>query len=286
MEQLRPLFHSLFFAHNSRRGFSLVELLIFSAIFTVIMVIFITILVAVTRVQVRQSSAAEVNSQSQFLLQQIQYYVQTSSLVDMPQDTPTTTLKLRMAASSSDPTYIYLSGSTVYLKLTDAGAPQALNSSKVNVSSLSFTKRSNSPSHDSVNVSFMVSYNTSNIQQQFVESLRTAVARVNAATFDSNVVPSSTATYNLGVTGQTWNSVNGVLNFSGSYAYFSGVNVGINVTSPGQLFQVGGASGAGDIYIYGAGKGIILKSPGGTCFEVTITNTGYIATSSATCSGG
>jgi competence protein ComGC len=254
-----------------RRGFSLIELLLFAAIFSIVMVIFITILVTVTRVQTRQSSVAEVNSQSQFLLQKIQYYVQASSLIDMPKDTPTTTLKLRMAASSSDPTYIYASGTAIYLKQTDSGAPQALNSNKVNVSSLSFTKRSNSPSHDSVDVSFVVSYNTSNIQQQFAEVLRTAVARVNAATFDSNVVPSSTAIYNLGVTGQIWNSVNNII-------YFSGSNVGIGASSPKKVLEV-----AGDVYIDTTSNGLIMRDTSGICWTYRPSTTGTLTTTSSTC---
>lgn len=55
----------------------------------------------------------------------------------------------------------------------------------------------------------------------------------SAATFDSNLIPSSTATYSLGVSGQIWSSINQVL-------YFSGSNVGIGVSSPGQTLEVNG----------------------------------------------
>src|SRR6185369_9353928 len=69
-------------------------------------------------------------------------------------------------------------------------------------------------------------YNTSSIKQKFMQAFDTTIARVSAATFDSNVIPSSTATYDLGVTSQTWRSVNNVL-------YFSSGNVGVGVASPG-----------------------------------------------------
>jgi len=246
--------------------------------FAVIVVAFITMLVAILRVWSRQSGAAEVNQQSQFLLQQIQYYVERSSLVELPQDVATTTLKLRMAAASEDPTYIYLSSGAIYIRKTDSGTAQALTTPKVTVSSLAFTKRSNAPSHDSVSVSVTVDYNTPNPVQRFSQALQTAVARVSAATFDSNVVPSSTATYNLGVAGQIWSSVNNII-------YFNGQNVGIGATSPTQLLQVGVGGGAtGDVYVAGGGNGIILKAPNGTsCFKITVTNGGQIATSSVTC---
>jgi Tfp pilus assembly protein PilV len=275
MKKFFPL--SIFRPSGSERsGFSLIELLIFSVIFALIMMAFITILVAVLKVQTRQSGAAEVNQQSQFLLQQIQYYVERSSLIELPQDVATTTLKLRMAAASEDPTYIYFSSGAVYIKQTDGGTAQALTSSKVTISSFTFTKHSNAPSHDSVSVSFVVTYNNANPAQQFSQSLETAIARVSAATFDSNVVPSSTAVYNLGVTGQVWNSVNNVI-------YFSGTNVGIAGT-PTQLFQVGvGGGTTGDIYVAGAGNGIILKNANNSCVRLYYTTGGQLATSSVTC---
>lgn len=219
---------------NSRDAFTLVELLIFSAIFSIIAVAFLAALVSTVQVQTRQAAAAEVNQQSQFLLQTIEHYVETSSLVELSSDAATTTLKLRMASSTADPTYIYLSGGTVYLQQTDAGTAQPLTSSRVTVSNLAFTKRANPPGHDSVNVVFTVAYNTSNIKQSFLQALQISIARVSAATFDSNVLPSTSNNLSLGVTSQTWQSINNVI-------YFSGLNVGIGTASPAWALDVNGA---------------------------------------------
>src|SRR4051812_32890867 len=135
-----------------RRGFSLIELLLYSAIFSVVVIGFITIFVGITAVQTQQTSSGEVEAQSQFVLQQIQYYIQQSSLIDIPTDTPTSTLVLRMANVSLDPTYITLSSGTVYLQQSSTSIPYALTNNSVSVSSLTFTKRTNPPSHDSVSV--------------------------------------------------------------------------------------------------------------------------------------
>ncbi len=220
-------------AGRSLTGFTIIELLIFSAIFSVIAVSFFGALVSTIQVQTRQTAAAEVNQQSQFLLETIQRYVESSSVVELASDAPTTTLKLRMASSTNDPTYIYLDGTTVYYKETDSGVGQPLTSDKVTVSNLMFTKRANPPGHDSVNVIFTIAYNTSNIKRAFLQNLAISVARVSAATFDANVIPSANNTYSLGVSSQSWQSINNVL-------YFSGSNVGIGVSSPGQTLEVNG----------------------------------------------
>ena len=230
---MRKFLGSRFYILNSRSGFTVIELLIFSAIFSIIAVSFFGVLVSVIQIQMRQTAVVEVNQQSQFLLETIQRSVERSSFIELSSDAATTTLKLRMASSTVDPTYIYLSGTAVYYKETDSGTVQALTSDKVNVSNLSFTKRANPPGHDSVNVVFTIAYNTSNIKRAFLQNLQISVARVSAAAFDSNVIPAANNTYNLGVTSQTWQSVNNLI-------YFSGSNVGIGVSSPGQTLEVNG----------------------------------------------
>lgn len=256
----------------ARGGFTLLEMVIFAALFAIAAVSFMTILVSVTRIQVRQGAAAEVNQQSQFLLQTIQRYVEQSSLIEMTADAATSTLKLRMPSSAYDPTYVYLSGGTVYLKESDAGTPQALSSSKVNVTNMVFTKRSNPTGHDSVDISFAVEYAKQNAQQAFSQILDTAIARVSAATFDSNVVPSAGNTYKIGVSAGDWQSINNTI-------FFSGSNVGIGAASPGAKLQIS----SGDVYVDTTTKGLVLRDSGGGCWRVTVNASGTLSTASMTC---
>ena len=218
---------------NLNSGFTIMELLLFASIFAITSIAFITVLVSITRVQVRQSGSAEVTSQSQFVLQTIGRYVAQSSAIEIPADVETTTLKLRMASSTSDPTYVYLSGSSLYLKLTDSGTPTLLTSDKVSISDVRFVRRTNPGGKDSASVQFTVSLNTENVQQKFSQAISLGVARVNAATFDSNLVPSVDNSYKIGASSQIWQSVNDVI-------YFSSSNVGIGALSPGAKLEVNG----------------------------------------------
>jgi type II secretory pathway pseudopilin PulG len=263
---------------SRRAGFTLIELLIFAAIFSFVVVSFITIYLTVTNIQLRESSQAEVNGQSQFLLQQVQYYVERSSLVDMPADAPTSTLKLYLGVNSQDPMFMTLASGTVYLQQTATGTLQALTSNKVAVSNLTFTRHANPPGHDSVGVAFSMAFNTTNLGQIFSQALQTSVTRVSAATFDSNLVPSSTATYNVGVSGQTWSSINQVINFSGS-------NVGIGVSPIAPLEVAGGNVRVdnGDIAVVSNTNGIILKDPSNVCWRIKVNASGTLVTASVGC---
>lgn len=273
----RPTYYLLHTTY-SKKGFTIIELLIFSAIFAISSVAFIVILIAVTRIQVRQGAAAEVSGQSQFLLQTIQRYVEQSSLVEVPLDTATTTLKLRMVTSTTDPTYIYLSGGTAYLRETDAGVAVPLTSSRVTVSDLTFTKRENAGGHDSVAIAFIVAYNTENAQQKFSQALRTSIARVSAATFDSDIRASSTNTFKLGAAALEWQSINGTIFFSSSF------NVGIDSSqfTPNARLHVRN----GHIYLDGtvsSTNALVLRSSDGVCWRVNVNTAGTVVTASTTC---
>src|SRR5437899_232352 len=121
------------------KGYTLIELLVFIAIFSTIVVFFITIFLTILNVQTNQSAAAEVSQQSQFLLQQLQYYISSARLADMSQDVSSSLLTLRDKnlaqftigqASSAGPVYLTLGG----------GTPQALTSGKVSISGLTFSR--------------------------------------------------------------------------------------------------------------------------------------------------
>ncbi len=257
---------------KTRKGFTVIELTLFAAIFAGISIIFLTLLVVVTRIQLRQSSVAEVNSQSQFLLQTIQRQVEQAALIDLPADTASSSLKLRMQQSGNDPTYIFLNAGTVYLRQTDAATAQPLTSNRVLVSSLAFTKRTNVNGRDAIAVAFTMDYNAVTFQQQFSQILNTSIARVTAATFDSNIRANTSNTYSLGTTPQEWQSINSTL-------YFSGSNVGVNVSAPGARLQVSG----GDVYVDTVSQGLILRSPNGNCFRVAVSNGAALSASAVSC---
>jgi hypothetical protein len=106
--------------------------LISTAIFVTSIAALITIFIVITRVQVKESSVAEVQQQAQFLQTQIQYYIQNARLVDMSGDTPSGVLKLRESNLSADPTYIFqniTNGLAGYRKLDEGAGTSTVDSS-------------------------------------------------------------------------------------------------------------------------------------------------------------
>jgi hypothetical protein len=123
-------------------------------------------------------------------------------------------------------------------------------------------------------VSFTISYNTANPQQQFMQSLVSSVARVNAASFDSNLTPVVTNSQKIGLSSGYWQSINDAIyfNYSSPNMY---TGIGTGVTAYGSVFQIRG----GDVYVDNAASGVILKSAGGTCYRLYVTNGGVATTS-------
>jgi prepilin-type N-terminal cleavage/methylation domain-containing protein len=219
---------------SEKKGVTLIEMLVSVSIFSIIIIAFVGILLVVTEVQVQSSSSMAVNQESQVLLQKLQYYVETASLINIPTSTVTSTLQFFVASSSADPSYITLSSGTVYLQQTGSGPLLALTSPKVNVTGLAFTRNANPPGHDTVSISFTMAYISTSPTQAFSQLFQSSIEHVSAATFDTNVLPSASGEP-LGNSSYLWNPINSVINFSGN-----NVGIGSADVSPAQQLEVNG----------------------------------------------
>lgn len=250
----------------------MIELLIYIAIFAVISIFLVAILTTFTKIQVRQTSVNEVNRQVTFVSGVVKQMVQNSSVVDMTDGIATSTIDLRMASSSIDPTLIYASGTAVYLQQGNA-SPIALTNSSVNVTNFSAAKYENPGGTSIVQLNLSLAYNNPNPASQFTQSLQIAAARISAATFDSSLYPASSTSLDFGSAAAPWGN-----------GYFSG-----NVNVSGEIISGSGVSGAtalkanGNVGFGSSNQGVILKSSGGSCFLVGVNSSGTLTTTLATC---
>ncbi|MBN1597445.1 MAG: hypothetical protein JW894_04080 [Bacteroidales bacterium] len=68
-------------------------------------------------------------------------------------------------------------------------------------------------------------------------------------------------------------------NYTASIIMDSTGNVGIGTTDPAAKLQVND----GDVYVETIGSGVILKSPDGNCWKITVNNSGALTTTPVTC---
>ncbi len=219
----------------NNKAFTLIELLLYTAIFAVVGGLMVGILLTVTQVQQRESAGAEITGQMNFVMQTIQRLVSQSSNIEIETGVATSTLKLRMQDSAKDPTCLSLVDGVIKLAEGPGENPGECNtdtsdltSSRVIVDALTFKKFAQYPGHDTVSIDLTMTYNTTNPKGQVQRTLSSAIARVSAATFDSNVLPGSTS-FTIGQSGSAWQNVfvNDGSAGSPSYSFGSDTNVGI-----------------------------------------------------------
>ncbi len=252
--------------NKKEQGFSLIELLVYIAIFAASSVFLVGMLIVFTQINLRQKSVNEVNDQVSFVNNTIQRVVRDSSLISMSSGVSTSTVTLRMASSSLDPTLIYLEDDTIYLKEGEL-TPIPLTDSNVAVDDFEAVKYSNPGSYSSLQLFLTVSYNTNNEKAEFRRAVKTAISRATAATFDSDILPNNDSSFDIGNTNKKWND-----------AYFAG-NIGIGVAP----VVSAGLKTNSDIAVSDSTKGLILKSPGGTCYRLTVLNGGNTTTTAVSC---
>ncbi len=188
---------------RNRQGLSLIDLLISMAMFAIVSVSFIVVFIAIVNVQTRQSSQSDVTQQSQTLLEQLQYYIESARLADMTLDTPASAITLRMANPAIDPTVITLASGTLYVQ-QGFGSVLPLTTSRVTISSTSFTRHYNLGSSsgygtDSVSFSFVMAANTSNTKQSYSKTFETSATVLAPVPKLAMLQQSSTASNNPSV---------------------------------------------------------------------------------------
>ena len=193
----------------------MLELLVYIAILAVVVGFIVTIFITTTKISSRESSSTEVTSQINYVSQTIQRIVKEASVIDIPAGISTSTLKLRTASLTTDPTCIYLSSGTI--KIAQGAFPADsencipastdLTSSKVVVDNLTFTKLTSYPGHDSVAFEIQMSANNSSTENRSTKVLKSSIARVSAATFDSSLLPGSANSYDVGQSGSYWRKI-------------------------------------------------------------------------------
>ncbi|PIU98269.1 hypothetical protein COS61_02300, partial [Candidatus Wolfebacteria bacterium CG03_land_8_20_14_0_80_40_12] len=198
---------------KSAKAFTLVEVLIYTSITAIVAGLLTGLLLTVSQIYQKESASTEVGGQMNFIIQRIGQLIRESSNIEIDAGFLTSTLKLRMKDLSKDPTCISLVDGAIKLAEGPGGSNNCastvsdLTNSRVVVDNLTFKKFTAYPGHDTVSIDIQMTYNSENPKSRVQRSLSSGIARVSAATFDSDVVPGGAYGYTLGQQGAPWQKV-------------------------------------------------------------------------------
>ena len=197
----------LLLRNKPKAGFTLIELLIYMAVFAIAVGLLSGILVTFTRVQGRESASAEVTQQLAFVQTTIQRLVREAVNIENQPGVFSSTLTLRMASPSSDPTIISSDADGIYLKQGLTGAVNPLTNNQVKVANFQVVKYENPGGHAIVQLDFSLTYNSQRVYQQITRGLKTSIGRVTAATFDDSLLPNTPNSFIIGNSTYPWKSL-------------------------------------------------------------------------------
>ncbi|HON22097.1 MAG TPA: prepilin-type N-terminal cleavage/methylation domain-containing protein, partial [Candidatus Paceibacterota bacterium] len=214
------------FNNRSSKAFTLIEILIYTAIFSVVAAGIIGVAWNVTRIHTSQIAENEVDENLRYVMNLINSKVRDASII---QQATGTTLILQMSDPNKSPVIFSLNNGTMFMQEGTAD-PIAITSDRVAITSLEFQKVSMPGAKDGVRVNLTIAYKepagTTGAQREYL----TTITKVNAITFSEDILPGNPNLYNIGMDVARWKN-----------GYFSGnVNVTGDVIAGG---TVTGSSG-------------------------------------------
>ena len=195
-------------------GFTLVELLIYAAVFSITAGLLTSILVMISNIQTKENASFEVTRQLQFVTQTIQYAIRDASIVESVYEgsNPVAacatfcTVRLRVTNPTLDPTIISSDAGGVYIQ--EGASPKvALTSPSVKINSLKFNKVDNPGGLSTVTVDLALVYDGGSPELTISKALSSAIAHVSAATFDSDLLPDTDGGRSIGGSSLKWRDI-------------------------------------------------------------------------------
>lgn len=141
-----------------KKGFTLVELLIFMAIYSVLIVMTTNILTSTIDIKLQSEATSSVQEDGNFILARLTHDMsQATDIVTPVLGTPSSTLQLTI--NGVNHTYQL---NTNNLQITNSLGTDNLNSYSTRISNLNFTRLGNSGGKNAVQVSFTLTSRTTN----------------------------------------------------------------------------------------------------------------------------
>lgn len=155
---------------KTQQGFTLIELVIYMGLMSIVVGLFAGILVTIVRIQTQQTSTRQVISELNFVMNTIARDIRDSSSLSVA----TNTLTIGTSVATTNPTIISIESGAI-TKKEGSQATSTLTTNRVVADELTFTELV-SGSNQAVQMVLTFSFNTENPAQDYTQTLQTTVA--------------------------------------------------------------------------------------------------------------
>ncbi len=157
---------------NSKRSYTLIELLMFMGLFSILLVVFTQVLTSILDVRTESESISSVEQDGNFLLNRFTYDIPRATSINQPAAVGLTSDTLNIIIDGI--AYIYsLNGGNLELNV-NSGVNQ-LNSVNTSISNLSFIRIGNDDGKDTLRISYTVTSRIERISGLESKSYQTTV---------------------------------------------------------------------------------------------------------------
>lgn len=152
---------------KTKKAFTLMEVLLYVSIVSIMLVVLSTFLAAISQSRVRSQVIADVNEQGVQIMQLITQTVRNATSITVPAAAGSgSTLTVVVPTGSLSPTTFDLSSGVMRIK-EGAGAVVNLTSNRVTVSSLTFTNLTRTGTFGTVRIQFTLAHTNPDNRKEF-----------------------------------------------------------------------------------------------------------------------
>lgn len=163
--------------HLQQKGFTLIELVIYMGILTILLSVLSSIFGAIVDVQLESTATSSVDQDGRYILAKLTHDVASSSAILLPLNPGDQTNTLQLTINSINYTYSLDSNKNLQIVNNSTNETNVLNSYDTYLSGLTFTRIGSGDSNDTVRVSYTLISRTSEITRQETKTFQTTLGR-------------------------------------------------------------------------------------------------------------
>lgn len=163
------------FKIKKQSGFTLIEILLYMGIFSILIIVLFTLLTSIFDVQLESKSTASVSNDGRYILNRFAYDIGRADSISSPISTGSQSLSLEFITGGTTYTYT-LSNGNLMLTNNTLGATDQLNSFNTFVSDVNFLRLSDTNAiYDTVSFSFTLVSKTQRRGGEVMRSFKTTI---------------------------------------------------------------------------------------------------------------